>query len=299
MDKQDNQYAQIDLSPKKGPLQILERIRRWPVIPVAILVMLAFAAISAPFLAPYHPVRGDLRARSTPPFWQDGGSTAHILGTDHQGRDILTRMMHGARVSLTFAALTMIIGVALGALLGAVSGYFGGHVDEIIMRLVDLTNALPFLLAALVVVSVFGASFRTLLIILSLFAWGGYARQVRGEVLQLKEMDYVALAKVAGASPIRIILKHLLPGVTNTLIVVATLGTGQIILTESTLSFLGVGIPPPNPAWGSMVADGRNYIATSWWIAVIPGIGIGLTVLSLNFLGDWLRDYFDPRLRQI
>ena len=278
---------------------MLDRLKQWPVIPVFILVVLALAAITAPVLAPYHPIRGDLRLRSTPPFWQDGGSMDYILGTDQHGRDILTRMMHGARVSLTFAAMTMAIGVALGAMLGAISGYFGGHLDEIIMRLVDLTNALPFLLAALVVVSVFGASFRTLLIILSLFAWGGYARQVRGEVLQLKQMDYVALARVVGASPFRIIWKHLLPGVTNTLIVVATLGTGQIILAESTLSFLGVGIPPPNPAWGSMVSDGRNYIATHWWIAVIPGAGIGLTVVSLNFLGDWLRDHFDPRLRQI
>ena len=290
----------IDLRERRGGARrAFDRLRRLPVIPILILALLTFAAVSAPALAPYHPVRGDLRQRETPPAWQAGGSTAHILGTDQHGRDILTRMMHGARVSLTFAALTMIIGVALGALLGAISGYAGGHADEIIMRLVDLTNALPFLLAALVMVSVFGASFRTLLIILSLFAWGGYARQVRGEVLQLKEMDYVALARVAGASPLRIIWRHLLPGVTNTLIVVATLGTGQIILAESTLSFLGVGIPPPNPAWGSMVADGRNYIATAWWIAVIPGAGIGLTVVSLNFLGDWLRDRFDPRLRQI
>ncbi len=287
------------MNERGGVWQALGRVRRWPVIPSLILVILALAAITAPILAPYHPVRGDLRLRGTPPFWQEGGSMDHVLGTDQQGRDILTRMMHGARVSLTFAALTMAIGVALGALLGAMSAYFGGHVDEIIMRLVDLTNALPFLLAALVVVSVFGASFRTLLVILSLFAWGGYARQVRGEVLQIKEMDYVALARVAGASPLRIIWKHLLPGVTNTLIVVATLGTGQIILAESTLSFLGVGIPPPNPAWGSMVSDGRNYIATAWWIAVIPGVGIGLTVISLNFLGDWLRDHFDPRLRQV
>ncbi len=299
MTEQENQFAQMELRPKTGVRQIYEQFRKWPIIPVTILFILAFAAISAPVLAPYHPVKGDLRMRSTPPFWQEGGSVDHVLGTDQQGRDVLTRMMYGARVSLTFAALTMIIGVILGAFLGAISGYVGGHVDEVIMRLVDLTNALPFLLAALVVVSVFGASFRTLLIILSLFAWGGYARQVRGEVLQLKEMDYVALAKVAGASPIRIVWRHLLPGVTNTLIVVATLGTGQIILAESTLSFLGVGIPPPNPAWGSMVADGRNYIATAWWIAVIPGVGIGLTVVSLNFLGDWLRDYFDPRLRQI
>ena len=297
-DRQDI-LRRVDLRERRGARRAFNQLRRLPVIPVLILAILTFAAVFAPALAPYHPVRGDLRERGTPPAWQAEGSMAHILGTDQHGRDILTRMMHGARVSLTFAALTMIIGVALGALLGALSGYAGGHVDEIIMRLVDLTNALPFLLAALVMVSVFGASFRTLLIILSLFAWGGYARQVRGEVLQLKEMDYVALARVAGASPLRIVWRHLLPGVTNTLIVVATLGTGQIILAESTLSFLGVGIPPPNPAWGSMVADGRNYIATAWWIAVIPGAGIGLTVVSLNFLGDWLRDYFDPRLRQV
>ena len=298
-DHPQDALRRIDLRERRGARRAFDLLRRWPIIPVAILAALTFAAVFAPALAPYHPVRGDLRERGTPPAWQAEGSMAHILGTDQHGRDILTRMMHGARVSLTFAALTMIIGVALGALLGALSGYAGGHVDEIIMRLVDLTNALPFLLAALVMVSVFGASFRTLLIILSLFAWGGYARQVRGEVLQLKEMDYVALARVAGASPLRIVWRHLLPGVTNTLIVVATLGTGQIILAESTLSFLGVGIPPPNPAWGSMVADGRNYIATAWWIAVIPGAGIGLTVVSLNFLGDWLRDYFDPRLRQV
>ena len=298
-DRREEIFERAGLRGRGGARRAFDRLRRLPIIPVLILALLAFAAIFAPMLAPYHPVRGDLRQRETPPAWQEGGSTAHILGTDQHGRDILTRMMHGARVSLTFAALTMIIGVALGALLGALSGYAGGHVDEIIMRLVDLTNALPFLLAALVMVSVFGASFRTLLIILSLFAWGGYARQVRGEVLQLKQMDYVALAKVAGASPLRVVWRHLLPGVTNTLIVVATLGTGQIILAESTLSFLGVGIPPPNPAWGSMVSDGRNYIATAWWIAVIPGAGIGLTVVSLNFLGDWLRDYFDPRLRQV
>ena len=289
----------IEFRQRNSLYRAFAQFQRWPVIPVVILVILIFAAVSAPVIAPYHPIRGNLANRSIPPFWLEGGSQEHVLGTDQQGRDVLTRMMYGARVSLTFAALTIAIGVVLGAFLGAISGYLGGHVDEIIMRLVDLTNALPFLLAALVVVSVFGSSFRTLLVVLSLFAWGGYARQVRGEVLQLKEMDYIALAKVAGASPIRILWRHLLPGVTNTLIVVATLGTGQIILAESTLSFLGVGIPPPNPAWGSMVSDGRNYIASAWWIAVIPGMGIGLTVVALNFLGDWMRDKFDPRLRQL
>ena len=274
------------------------QFRRWPYIPAIILVVLVFAAVAAPIVSPHDPVKGDLRARTKPPIGF-GGTTEHLFGTDNQGRDIFSRIIHGARVSISFAAITMLLSVALGAVIGAVSGYFGGHVDETLMRLVDLQNALPFILAALVMVGVFGASFTTLLIIIAIFSWGTTARQIRGEILQLKQMDYVNLARIAGASSPRIIFKHLLPGVTNTLIVVATLGTGQIILTEATLSFLGVGIPPPKPAWGSMVAFGRNYIESAWWIAVIPGIAIALVVVSLNFLGDWLRDYFDPRLRQI
>ena len=274
------------------------RFRKWPYIPAFILIVLVFAAIAAPLISPYDPVKGDLRGRSKPPIGF-GGTTEHIFGTDNQGRDIFSRIIHGARVSMSFAAITMLLSVALGAVIGAVSGYFGGNIDETLMRLVDLQNALPFILAALVTVGVFGASFTTLLIIIAIFPWGTTARQIRGEILQLKQMDYVSLARIAGASSPRIIFKHLLPGVTNTLIVVATLGTGQIILTEATLSFLGVGIPPPKPAWGSMVSFGRNYIDSAWWIAVIPGVAIALVVVSLNFLGDWLRDYFDPRLRQL
>ena len=274
------------------------RFRKWPYIPAFILIVLVFAAIAAPLISPYDPVKGDLRARSKPPIGF-GGTTEHLFGTDNQGRDIFSRIIHGARVSMSFAAITMLLSVALGAVIGAVSGYFGGNIDETLMRLVDLQNALPFILAALVAVGVFGASFTTLLIIIAIFSWGTTARQIRGEILQLKQMDYVSLARIAGASSPRIIFKHLLPGVTNTLIVVATLGTGQIILTEATLSFLGVGIPPPKPAWGSMISFGRNYIDSAWWIAVIPGVAIALVVVSLNFLGDWLRDYFDPRLRQL
>ena len=274
------------------------RFRKWPYIPAFILIVLVFAAIAAPLISPYDPVKGDLRGRSKPPIGF-GGTTEHIFGTDNQGRDIFSRIIHGARVSMSFAAITMLLSVALGAVVGAASGYFGGHIDEALMRLVDLQNALPFILAALVAVGVFGASFTTLLIIIAIFSWGTTARQIRGEILQLKQMDYVSLARIAGASSPRIIFKHLLPGVTNTLIVVATLGTGQIILTEATLSFLGVGIPPPKPAWGSMISFGRNYIDSAWWIAVIPGVAIALVVVSLNFLGDWLRDYFDPRLRQL
>lgn len=289
----------IQPSRRSVVVKVFSKLREWPVIPVVILVVLIFAAVTAPYTAPHDPVKGDLRARNAPPVWLSGGDANHLLGTDNQGRDIFSRIIYGARVSMTFAAATMAITISLGAIIGAVSGYYGGHVDELLMRVVDLQNALPFILAALVAVGVFGAGFTTLLIVVAIFSWGGTARQIRGEVLQLKEMDYVALARVAGASPMRIIFRHLLPGVTNTLIVVATLGTGQIILTEATLSFLGVGIPPPKPAWGSMVSDGRNYIASAWWIAVIPGVAIALVVVSLNFLGDWLRDHFDPRLRQL
>ena len=294
----EQQEALLQIDEPSFISRAFARFRKWPYIPAFILVVLVFAAIAAPLISPYDPVKGDLRGRSKPPIGF-GGTTEHIFGTDNQGRDIFSRIIHGARVSISFAAITMLLSVALGAVIGAASGYFGGHIDETLMRLVDLQNALPFILAALVMVGVFGASFTTLLIIIAIFSWGTTARQIRGEILQLKQMDYVNLARIAGASSPRIIFKHLLPGVTNTLIVVATLGTGQIILTEATLSFLGVGIPPPKPAWGSMVAFGRNYIDSAWWIAVIPGVAIALVVVSLNFLGDWLRDYFDPRLRQI
>ena len=294
----EQQEALLQIDEPSFISRAFARFRKWPYIPAFILVVLVFAAIAAPLISPYDPVKGDLRGRSKPPIGF-GGTTEHIFGTDNQGRDIFSRIIHGARVSMSFAAITMLLSVALGAVIGAASGYFGGHIDEALMRLVDLQNALPFILAALVAVGVFGASFTTLLIIIAIFSWGTTARQIRGEILQLKQMDYVSLARIAGASSPRIIFKHLLPGVTNTLIVVATPGTGQIILTEATLSFLGVGIPPPKPAWGSMVSFGRNYIDSAWWIAVIPGVAIALVVVSLNFLGDWLRDYFDPRLRQL
>ena len=294
----EQQEALLQIDEPTFISRVYTNFRRLPYIPAAILAILIFAAIAAPIISPYSPVKGDLRARSIPPIGF-GGTTEHLFGTDNQGRDIFSRIIYGARVSISFAAVTMLLSVALGAVIGSISGYFGGHVDEALMRLVDLQNAIPFILAALVAVSVFGASFSTLLIIIAIFSWGTTARQIRGEILQLKQMDYIALARIAGASSPRIIFKHLLPSVTNTLIVVATLGTGQIILTEATLSFLGVGIPPPKPAWGSMVSFGRNYIDTDWWIAVIPGVAIALVVVSLNFLGDWLRDYFDPRLRQL
>ncbi|MDA0770231.1 MAG: ABC transporter permease [Chloroflexi bacterium] len=223
----------------------------------------------------------------------------HILGGDQIGRDLLSRVIHGARVSLIVTAISLTSGMLVGISLGLVSGYYGGMVDEIIMRITDIWLGLPFILIAIVAVIALGQTFVILLILLALLAWPPFIRNVRGEVLTLKTRDYVALAKVAGASTFRIMVWHILPGVFNTVIVIATLRVGQLILAEAILSFLGAGIPPPTPAWGAMVADGRTYLNDAWWIAFFPGVAIFLLVMSLNFLGDWMRDRFDPRLRQL
>ena len=228
-----------------------------------------------------------------------GGSTKFLLGTDHLGRDLLSRVIFGARISLIVSLVTLGVGGTLGVILGLMAGWYGGWIDEILMRLVDIILSLPLILVALVLVVAVGQSLEIIVVVLALWIWPRFARMVRGEVLQLKTMDYVALARVAGASTWRILFKHLLPGTTNTLIVVATLQVGIVILVEATLSFLGAGIPPPEPAWGSMVADGRDRLTDAWWIATVPGVAILLTVMSLNLFGDWLRDKLDPRLRQI
>ena len=275
------------------------RLRRWPIIPVIILGALVVAGIFAEFIAPHDPVKATLSARRTPPVWEEGGSSKFILGGDLQGRDILSRIIHGARVSLVVSGSALSIGIAFGTVYGLISGYFGGWIDEALMRIVEIFLAIPLIMAALVILVVAGASFYSVIGVLVLFSWVPFARQVRAETLALKVLDYVALARVAGAPTHRILIKHILPGVLNTVIVVATLQVGSLILTESILSFLGVGIPPPTPAWGAMVADGRNYLASSWGIAFFPGMAIFLTVVGFNFMGDWIRDALDPRLRQL
>ncbi len=212
---------------------------------------------------------------------------------------MLSRILHGARVSLVVAAVTLVTGGTIGVMLGLLAGWYGGWIDELIMRLVDILLALPLILVALVMVVSLGQSLSVILAVLAIWIWPRFARMVRGEVLRLRTMDYVALAQVAGASTFRILLVHLFPGVINTLIIVATLQVGIVILVESTLSFLGAGVPPPTPAWGSMVSDGRDKLAVAWWISTLPGLAIMLTVMALNLFGDWLRDTLDPRLRQI
>lgn len=273
--------------------------RRLPIIPVAVMAILIFVAAFSELVAPNDPLEGDLDDRNTPPAWDAEGSAEFLLGTDHIGRGILSRMVFGARVSLIVAATVLAAGAALGTTIGLVSGYLGGVVDEILMRLVDFVFALPFIVVALVASVVWGASLELVIILLALFTWAPFARQVRAETLQLKTTDYVALARVSGASGLRIALRHILPGVVNTVMVLSSLQVGSLILTESVLSFLGVGIPPPQPSWGSMVSEGRQYISTAWWISFFPGFAILLIVFSMNFFGDWLRDRLDPRLRQI
>lgn len=268
-------------------------------MPAIIIVLLIVAAVFAPLISPADPIKTHIRERNTPPFWAADGSARNLLGTDVLGRDILSRIIFGARISLMVAAVVLSAGTIIGTVVGMIAGYFGGIVDEVIMRFVDFTLAIPFILVALVVVAAVGQSLTIVMLLLILLSWNFFARQIRAETLQLKSKDYVSLARVVGASNWRIMYRHILPGVTSTITVLASLRVGQLILTEAILSFLGAGIPPPTPAWGLMISEGRDYLGTAWWIAFFPGMAIFLTVVAFNFLGDWLRDWFDPQLRQI
>ena len=276
----------------------LRTLRKWPITSIIILVPFLIASVAAPLVAPYGLNEGELSNRLLPPLFF-GGTTDFVLGTDALGRDMLSRIIYGARITALVAGVALIVGGAFGTAMGLISGYFGGWIDEVLMRIVDIKFSLPFILIALALTLIYGSSLTLLLALLAFLNWGGFARQVRGEVLLLREMDYVKLAKVAGASTPRILIKHIFPGVANTVAVVATLSVGGLILAEAGLSFLGAGIPPPTPAWGSMTASGRLYIATSWWASVMPGLAIALVVVALTLLGDWMRDRLDPRLRQI
>ncbi len=274
-------------------------IRRYPLVPAAIFVLLVTCAAFAPQLSPHDPVRGNIRSVKIPPMFIEGNVPEHPLGTDHQGRDILSRLIHGARVSTIISGAVLLGGGIGGTLIGLIAGYRGGWVDQMAMRAVDFTLAMPFLLIALVIVGVFGQSLELIIVLLILFGWDNFARVVRAETLTLRESDYVNCARVFGASETRILFRHILPGVTGSILVIGSLRVGSLILTESTLSFLGVGVPPDTPAWGIMVSDGRQHLKDAWWISALPGLAIFLVVMGFNFLGDWLRDWFDPRLRQL
>jgi peptide/nickel transport system permease protein len=268
-------------------------LRRTPLVPMIILGVLLIFVAFAPLIATHDPVKNDIANNHAPP------STSNFLGTDTLGRDVFSRIIYGSRISLALSLLVIAIGGGAGVIFGTVSGYTGGLADALVQRAVEAILALPLILVALSFVFTFGFSFWNVIFILCPFVAARFARIVRGETLSIRERDYVAVAKVIGAPTHQIVLKHILPNVLNTVVVISTLEVGHIILVESSLSFLGVGIPPPNPAWGLMVADGRQYITTAYWITLFPGLAILATVLSINLFGDWLRDTLDPRRRQL
>jgi peptide/nickel transport system permease protein len=279
--------------------QLWKALRRFPVIPAIILVVLVFVAIFADVITPYPPNEMSLTDRLTPPFFMPEGSVAHLLGTDNLGRDILSRMLFGARISLSVSLLVIAISSVIGTILGMVAGFLGGRFDALLMRITDAALAFPALLIALLLGVALGPSFGTVVLALSALGWAPYARMMRGEVMKLRQEDFVAQARIIGSTTARTMIKHIFPNVINTLVVLMTMSVGLIILVEASLSFLGAGIPPPTPSWGSMVSDGRNLFDRAWWISLFPSLAIGFVVLAGNFMGDWIRDKMDPRLRQL
>ncbi len=284
-----------------APSQVRRWVRELPLLPLLILVPFVLAAVFADFIAPYDPTEPVQGAKIfVPPFWMDGGSTATLLGTDFQGRDSLSRLIFGARVSLVVGLMGTVVAGSLGTAFGILSGYLGGWVDQAIMRLTDAWLALPALVFAIFLATVVGPSMWNIVIILGLVYWTRYARVIRGEVLSLREREYVQLAEIAGASRLRVILRHILPNVLNTAMVLASLTIGVVIIAEASLSFLGVGVPPPEPAWGLMLSEARSTLmAGNWWLTVFPGICILLVVLATQLLGDWLRIRLDPQQRNL
>jgi peptide/nickel transport system permease protein len=264
-----------------------------------ILGALVFAALFASQLAPHDPREGDISRKSIPPVWMERGTWDHPLGTDRFGRDVLSRIIYGSQISLAVSLIAIGVAGTLGTALGLIAGYRGGLTDTILMRLTDIGLSLPTILIAVVIVAVSEPSFRNVILVIALLLWPRFARQMRGETLAIKEQDFVALAVVAGRSSTWIIRRHIFPNVVPTLLVISTLQVGYVILLEGTLSFLGVGVPPPSPAWGLMIADGRGFLATAWWISLFPGLAMAATVLAVNLMGDWLRDHLDPKLRQV
>ncbi|MCM3356582.1 ABC transporter permease [Psychrobacillus sp. MER TA 171] len=260
-----------------------------------IVLFVFLVAIFAPFLAPHDPAAINAANMLKPPFWMEGGSTANLLGTDNLGRDILSRIIYGSQISLLVGITSVVVAGIIGVTIGLIAGYYGGFIDNLLMRLVDSFLAIPTILFALVILSVFGPSVITLIFVLGATNWVNYARLVRGEVLTIKERDFVRAARSIGVKNHKIITRHLLPNVISSFIVISTLSVATTIILEASLSFLGLGVQPPTVSWGSILSDGRDYLATSWWLATFPGLAITITVLGIIFLGDWLRDVLDPR----
>ena len=268
------------------------------IVGLVIVAIVLITALAGPLFAPHNPAKLNVKTRYIPPAWSAEGDSRYLLGTDQLGRDVLSRLIYGARVSVIVGLLGVSISVLVGVTIGLTSGYIGGRVDNLLSRLVDTFMAIPFIILALAAVGFLGPGLFNLIIVLGLTGWVTFARVVRGEVLAVKSMEYITAARTIGQSSWRIMLFHVLPNVTASIIVLATLQIATVIIAESSLSFLGMGVQPPTITWGVMLSEGRNHLATSWWLATFPGIAISLTALGIILMGDWLRDALDPRLRQ-
>jgi peptide/nickel transport system permease protein len=279
--------------PRRG---ILQRVTGVAWVAGAMLLFVVLAAVAAPILAPESPYQQELTLRLSPPAWLPGGTWEHPLGADDLGRDILSRLLYGSRVSLIVGFSAAIIGCVIGSGLGLVAGYAGGFLSDVIMLLADAQLALPFLVLAIGMIAVLGPSLGVLIVLAGISGWTGYARVTRGLVLTLLEQEFVLAARTLGASTPRLLFRHIAPNLISTLVVLATLQLASVVLLESTLSFLGLGVQPPEPSWGSMLGAGREYLNTAWWISVFPGLALMATILAVSLGGDWLRDVLDPHL---
>jgi peptide/nickel transport system permease protein len=279
-------------------LMALKRLarRRTAVVGLGVVVVVLLAALFAPWLAPFDPVEQDINQRLKEPGWQTAAGRIHVLGTDHLGRDILARVIFGSRIALVVGLSAVLISGVLGMAIGLVAGYFGGKVDDFFMRLADIQLAFPFILLAIAVIAVRGPTLFNIILVIGVSSWVVYARVVRGEVLSIREREFVQAAIALGSRDGRVVVRHVLPNAFTPWLVVATLDMARVIVIESALSFLGLGVQPPTPTWGGMLADGRVYLSTAWWLATFPGLAIFVTVLGINLLGDGLRDTLDPRL---
>jgi peptide/nickel transport system permease protein len=264
---------------------------------VAFLLVVTFSAVAAPWITHQDPTFGEPVKRLRPPAWQTAGTSANLLGTDQLGRDVYTRLVYGSRISLVVGLGTVLISAVLGSAVGLVAGYFGGRLGTALMRLADVQLAFPFLLLALAVVAAIGAGLLNVILILGIAGWATFARVVRAQVLSIKQREYVEAVRAIGAGQPTIVLRHVVPNVLTPVIVLATATVANNIVVEASLTFLGLGVQPTIPSWGSMLADGRDYLAVAWWMGIFPGTSLMLTVLAINLLGDWLRDYLDPTLR--
>jgi peptide/nickel transport system permease protein len=290
--------ARVDADGGAGHATLRRLLRlRWGLAAAGVLLLIVASAALAPWIAPHDPLAVNIRHRLAPPAWMDHGTTAHLLGTDQVGRDLLSRMIHGGRVSLVVGVVAVLMSATIGVLLGLTAGYFGGNIDWLIMTFINVMLTFPFVLLALAVIAVLGPSLGNMIIVLGVAGWPIYARVIRAETMAIREREFVMAGRALGMNHARIVFRQIVPNLVSVIVVIATLQVAQVIILESFLSFLGLGIQPPTPAWGNMLGEGRVYMLNSWWIATFPGLAIFVTTLVINLMGNALRDWLDPHLK--